>query len=156
MACVRIRDARHDEAGALEQLQCRASNVWCEYRAALAAHPEVFELPATYVADGRVRVAECVASQRLGFSVLLPGEGAAYELDGLFVEPDRMHRGIGRALVEDACQRAHAAGASLVEVVAGPAQGFYEKVGFRMVAAAETQFGPAVRMRRRLGDCRPW
>jgi hypothetical protein len=33
-------------------------------------------------------------------------------------------------------------------VIAGPAQAFYEKVGFRLIGAAETRFGPAVRMRR--------
>jgi hypothetical protein len=35
-------------------------------------------------------------------------------------------------------------------VIAGPAQGFYERVGFRLIGAADTRFGPAVRMRRDL------
>ena len=61
-----------------------------------------------------------------------------------------MKRGLGRALVEDACERARIAGARQLEVTAGPAQGFYEKVGFAVVGAAETRFGRAVRMRRLL------
>jgi ribosomal protein S18 acetylase RimI-like enzyme len=52
--------------------------------------------------------------------------------------------------VQDAAERAGRVGAELLEVTAGPAQGFYEKVGFQVVGAVETRFGPAVRMRRRL------
>jgi ribosomal protein S18 acetylase RimI-like enzyme len=37
-----------------------------------------------------------------------------------------------------------------VEVTAGPAQEFYERVGFTVVGDAQTRFGPAVRMRREL------
>ena len=51
-----------------------------------------------------------------------------------------------RRLVEDACERARAAGALRLEVVAGPAQGFYERVGFQVVCATETRFGNTVRM----------
>jgi GNAT superfamily N-acetyltransferase len=83
----------------------------------------------------------------VGFAVVIPGDGRTDELDGLFVEPERMTRGIGRALVEDACRRARARGASAMEVTAGPAQGFYERLGFGVTGAAETRFGPAVRMR---------
>jgi predicted N-acetyltransferase YhbS len=63
-----------------------------------------------------------------------------------------MNNGIGRALVEDAAARASGAGARALEVTAGPAQGFYEKVGFRLIGAAQTRFGPAVRLRRDLGS----
>ena len=40
--------------------------------------------------------------------------------------------------------------APALEVTAGPAQGFYEKVGFSVIGDADTRFGPAVRMRRDL------
>ncbi len=61
-----------------------------------------------------------------------------------------MYSGVGRALVEDAAERALAAGAKCLEVTAGPASGFYERVAFTTVASAATPFGPAVRMRREL------
>ena len=85
-----------------------------------------------------------------GFSVVIPGDGGVHELDGLFVEPDQMYGGIGRALVEDAAARASHGGARCLEVTAGPAQGFYEKVGFRVIGESQTRFGPAVRLRREL------
>ena len=53
-------------------------------------------------------------------------------------------------MVEDACERARAAGALRLEVVARPAQGFYERVGFQVVCATETRFGNAVQMQRLL------
>ena len=72
-------------------------------------------------------------------------------LDGLFVEPAQMRRGIGRALVEDAAARARSRGALVMDVTAGPAQPFYERAGFTVTGHASTRFGTAVRMRRILG-----
>ena len=54
----------------------------------------------------------------------------ACELDGLFVEPELMGRGIGRELVADVIARSE--GAMRLNVTANPcAVGFYEKLGFR-------------------------
>ena len=98
---MRIRDAGADEAPALEALQRRSSDVWAEYQEALAAHPEAIELPRAFVVNGWVRVAVDDDDTPVGFSVLIPGEGGVHELDGLFVEPEHMGYGVGRALVED-------------------------------------------------------
>ena len=138
------------EAAVLEALQRRSSNVWEEYREALAANPDAIELPQTFIDSGWVRVAINDKGAPIGFSVVIPGDGDAHELDGLFVEPIRMLSGVGRALVEDAAARASGHGAQWLEVTAGPAQGFYERVGFQKVDTAQTRFGPAVRMRREL------
>jgi len=145
-----IRNAAAAEAAALEALQRRSSDVWAEYREQLAAHPDAIELPRSYIDSGWVRVAVDGDEAPIGFAVVIPSDGPAHELDGLFVEPAHMRRGVGRALVEDAAARASAEGARQLDVTAGPAAGFYEKLGFRLVGAAETRFGPAVRMRRAL------
>jgi GNAT superfamily N-acetyltransferase len=81
---------------------------------------------------------------------VIPGAGAIHELDGLFVEPTHLCHGVGRALVEDAAERAVAAGAVYMDVTAGPASGFYERLGFSVVEITETRFGPALRLRREL------
>lgn len=142
-----IRDARPDEASALEALQRRSSDVWEEYRAQLAAHPDAIEPPQRAIADGRVRVAVDAVGRRLGFSVVLPISGGRCELDDLFVEPDSMGRGVGRLLVADVATRAAAAGASHVVVIANPnALGFYERLGFEITGRASTRFGDAPRM----------
>lgn len=145
---VRIRSAAAGEAEALEELQRRASDVWEEYRAQLAANPDAIELPQTFIDQGLVRVAVADREVPIGFSVVIPTGDRVHELDGLFVEPGHMFGGVGRSLVEDAAARAADGGAERLEVTAGPAQGFYEKVGFELMGAVQTRFGPAVRMRR--------
>ena len=147
---MRIRDANEDEATALKELQRRSSDVWEQYREQLAAHPEVFELPQAFIDNGWVRVAATGDDAPIGFSVVIPTDTGTAELDGLFVEPEHMHHGVGRALVEDAVTRATARGATCLDVIAGPAQGFYERTGFRVIGDTPTRFGPAVRMRREI------
>jgi GNAT superfamily N-acetyltransferase len=143
-----IRDATVSEGAALEALQRRSSDVWEEYREQLAANPDAIELPQSFIDKGWVRVALDDARALIGFSVVIPGNGGALELDGLFVEPAQMRCGVGRELVEDAVARASRQGAKYLEVTAGPAQGFYERMGFELTGVAQTRFGPAVRMRR--------
>jgi GNAT superfamily N-acetyltransferase len=134
----------------LEALQRRSSNVWEEYRDQLAAHPDAIEVPQHFLEKGWVRVAVDAEDRPVGFSVVISTRGPVHELDGLFVEPDHMNAGVGRALVEDAAARAKDQGAEALEVTAGPAQGFYNRIGFNRIGAAQTRFGPAVRMRRDL------
>jgi len=147
---VNIRNAAQAEAPVLEELQRRSSDVWEQYREQLAAHPDAIELPQAFVDNKWVRVAVDVEGTPVGFSVVIPTDGPVHELDGLFVEPRHMSSGVGRALIEDAAARASAQGAEALEVTVGPAQGFYERVGFTLIGAAQTRFGPAVRMRRDL------
>jgi GNAT superfamily N-acetyltransferase len=149
---LKIRDAAATEATTLEALQRRSSDIWEQYREQLAANPDAIAVPQSFIDNGWVRVAVRAGGAPIGFSVVVPSSGEAYELDGLFVEPAELRRGVGRALVEDAAGRATAAGAARLEVTAGPAQLFYERLGFRVTGAAKTRFGPAVRMGRALSD----
>ena len=146
----KIRSATEPEAARLEALQRRSSDIWEQYREQLAAHPDAIELPPPYIRNGWVRVAVGDDDVPVGFSVVVPTDDQCDELDGLFVEPDHLHRGIGRALIDDAVKRASARGSRCLEVTAGPAQGFYERTGFNVIGETQTRFGPAVRMRREL------
>ena len=143
-----VRPAEMAERSELEALQRRSSVHEPMYRAQLLAHPDAITLPAEEIAAGLVRVAEQDA-EVVGFAVLFEASGDACELDGLFVEPDRMRSGIGRLLVEDATRIARERGATRVDVIANPqAVAFYEAVGFVRVGEAQTRFGPAPRMSR--------
>jgi GNAT superfamily N-acetyltransferase len=144
--CTTVRAAEATEREALEGLQRRSSMHHPMYRAQLAAHPDAIELPAEQITAGLVRVAE-QNGVVVGFAVLLDRSGDACELDGLFVEPDRMRTGVGRELVEDAKRLARKRGATRIDVVANPqAEAFYEAVGFEPSGEAQTRFGPALRM----------
>jgi len=146
MASVTIRPARISEREALTELERRSSMHQPMYRERLAAHPDAIELPAAQIVAGFVQVAEqdgIVA----GFAVLLERTVDACELDGLFVEPERMRGGVGRRLVEDARRIARERGATRIDVIVNPqAVAFYEAVGFRPAGEAQTRFGPASRM----------
>src|SRR3954451_21355342 len=117
---VTIRDAVVAEAAALEALQRRAADVGPEYREQLAAHADAIEVPVAEIEAGHVRVAADADGRPVGFSLVLPGEAGAVELDGLFVEPEHMGAGTGRRLVADAAAAARRAGATRMDVVANP------------------------------------
>jgi GNAT superfamily N-acetyltransferase len=147
-----IRLARPSERAALGELHRRSSYVWDEDRANLEAHPDALGVAREAIAEGRVRVAVGPADELLGFSVVADGTTGVCELDDLFVDPDAMRQGVGRALVEDAAARAIATGYREMTVVAHPRNfGFYGSVGFVPGEGVETRFGPATRLRRRLG-----
>jgi GNAT superfamily N-acetyltransferase len=141
---VRIRGAAPSEREALTDLHRRSSYVWEEDRAALDAHPEVFGVDADALEERRVRVAVDDGGALLGFATAAPRPDGTIELEDLFVAPELMRRGIGRALVRDA--QAHA-GARRMTVVAGARTvPFYERLDFVVGEPVPTRFGPAVRM----------
>ncbi|HEV7658387.1 MAG TPA: GNAT family N-acetyltransferase [Allosphingosinicella sp.] len=152
MTLTDIRLARAAERAALEELQRRASLALPDYRAQLEAHPQAIELPAAFIAEGRVLVAEDEAGVA-GFAAWLDGEGAdEAALDGLFVEPDRWRSGVGRALVEAVAAAAAGAGRMRLTVVANPgAVAFYASCGFVPAGETRTRFGPAPVMVRSAG-----
>jgi GNAT superfamily N-acetyltransferase len=142
-----IRTARPEDIPHLVEVQRSASLVWDSYREQLEAHPEVIDVPAAQVRQGYVRVAVNAEGRPIGFSAVLPRVGQTLELDGLFVLPERMRRGIGGRLVDDVVERARRDGIRRIEVDANPgALAFYERHGFRQTGVAQTRFGPAPRL----------
>lgn len=141
-----IRYGKIAEGATLVELQRRASLQWESDRAALLAHPEVIQLPASQLEEQRVRVAE-IAGRLAGFSVVIPTTAICWELDGLFVEPELWGRGVGRALMTDAVQLARDQNVRVIEVTANVnAKSFYKKLGFIRSGDIQTSFGPAIRM----------
>jgi len=123
-----IRAARADEAAALTDLAMRSKAYWgyeadflARCRAALEVKTAALSAQPHFVAerDGR----------RLGFygfETLPDGVG----LDYLFVEPDCVGEGIGRALWQHALAVAARLGHRTLTVVADPnAAGFYRRMG---------------------------
>jgi len=71
--------------------------------------------------------------RRVGFYALI-GRPPAFDLDQLWIRPEWIGKGYGRALVEHALERAARLGANQVNVQAEPhAEGFYLRMGARRV-----------------------
>lgn len=103
------------------------------------------ELPDAGVTEGRVRVAVRDGTIA-GFATWLANPDAV-ELEDLFVDPDQMRRGAGRALVLDVAAITRDRGIRRIEVTANHhARAFYDKMGFLADDYVQTTFGPAVRM----------
>jgi len=116
----------------------------------LLAHPEHLILGPEGLAEGRTYVAEEDGSV-VGFATWAEA-GGAIELEDLFVDPGWRRRGIAAALVARIVEVLRARGAEFLEVTANPhAMEFYRAAGFVDCGVAETDFGPAPRMRLALG-----
>jgi GNAT superfamily N-acetyltransferase len=140
-----IRHATASDLPALREVFRRSSLSNEADRALLAAKPELLDLADTAVREGRTRVA-VIDDQVVGFASTATGD--AVELEDLFVDPDRMREGIGRALVEDVVAAARRANRTCVEVDANRhALAFYENVGFARLGEVTIEHGTAVRMR---------
>jgi len=146
MGPFQIRPAAVSDIGVLKVLFRRSSLSNQDDREALLAHPDALDLSEGGVSDGRTRVATSTDAHIVGF-VTTDSAGAHLELVDLFVDPDWMGQGIGRALVADAISTARDHALSRIEVTANPhALGFYRRVGFVGDGQVETQFGPGLRM----------
>jgi GNAT superfamily N-acetyltransferase len=145
MARIAIRSAISADSLELADVYRRSSLSNAGDRAALLSHPDVLDYDDRALNDERVRVA-VVDGRVVGFATLL-ATGRIGELEDLFVHPDWMRRGIGRALVLDAIAGARRQGLMRIDVTANRhAFGFYEKVGFATYGITQTTFGPGHRM----------
>jgi GNAT superfamily N-acetyltransferase len=127
--------ARPGEVELLPAIERRAATLFSQEDLAPEHAADVTPLP-VYVAaqrDGRVFVARDAADRLVGFAHLEWIDGIAY-LEELDVEPDSGRRGIGRCLVEAACEWARSRGSDRITLstfrdVAWNAP-FYARLGF--------------------------
>jgi GNAT superfamily N-acetyltransferase len=146
-----MRDAGPGDMTVLREVYRRASLSNDGDRPNLLAHPEYLELSDEGVRDGRTRVADA-SGRVIGFASWL-GTGDVTEIEDLFVDPDWMRRGVGRALVLDLIALAQRRGVRRVEVTGNPhARAFYETVGFSYDHDVDTPLGPGLRMHRDLAS----
>ena len=124
--------ARRGDAGVLSLIAYAAKRHWGyperwmeRWREGLTISPEFVEGNEVYAA--------LVEGEPVGFYALV-GEGCRIELEHLWVLPERMGTGVGRALLEHAAGRAADLGAETLGIEADPnAEGFYRRMGARRV-----------------------
>jgi len=95
-----------------------------QWRALLTIKPE-------YVSDNHVYAAVDATDQIVGWYALA-GTGTRLVLDNLWVRPEQIGTGVGRALFDHAVHQAAALGPDEIELEADPhAAGFYERMGMQ-------------------------
>ncbi|MBV2154046.1 GNAT family N-acetyltransferase [Kitasatospora sp. SUK 42] len=131
---MRIRPARPDEAELLTGIALRAKAYWGYDEAFMAACREELTLDAAAIERASTAVAED-DGRVLGFAALTgaPPSGA---LAMLFVEPELIGRGIGRALFEHVRGQARALGLRSLTIDSDPnAEPFYLAMGATRVGS---------------------
>lgn len=147
---IRIRPAVLEETAALSGIARRAKAFWGYPQEWLDLWAEALTVPAALVSTGNTFVAESVPSgsaapQLLGFVALSRSDPTTWEIEHLWVEPEHMHRAIGRRLWEHVVAVCRARGAQRIEIDSDPhAEGFYARMGASRIGS--TPSTPAGRM----------
>jgi len=129
---IEIRGARANDAETLTTIAHAAKRHWNypehwieQWKLDLTITPE-------FIAENEVFVA-MVNQEIVGCCALVVSESLA-EIEHMWLKPEHMGSGIGRALFEHAKQRAEQRGASVLELSADPnAEGFYAKMGAQRI-----------------------
>jgi GNAT superfamily N-acetyltransferase len=139
-----IRLARVEEAPALSELCIRSKASWGYDEAFMALARVTLEVKPEQITAGNVWVATAADGRPEGIVALGQSEEpATLDLDKLFVEPRRVHSGVGRALIAHAIDEARRRDAKRLTILSDPyAAGFYERNGARLIGDAPSDAIP--------------
>jgi GNAT superfamily N-acetyltransferase len=129
---IEIRLAQPDEAGVLTTIAEAAKRHW-KYPADWIEQWKL-ELTITpkFIRDNEVFVA--VLNEQIAGCCALVLTGSLAEIEHMWMRPEHMGSGIGRALFEHAKGRAAERGAQVLELSADPnAEGFYARMGAKRI-----------------------
>lgn len=142
MATLTVRPARPDEAEALSALNKRSKAHWGYDAAFMALSDTSLTVTPALIATGRVLVAER-GGALAGMASLDPLGNGVFDLLHMFVEPDAIGTGAGRALFDAICAMARTLGGSRLSIMADPnAAGFYERLGAQPAGEAPSDAVP--------------
>jgi len=127
-----IRRARPDEAEALTGIAHAAKRHWnyperwiAEWESALTITPDFITENEIFVVIVNEEIAGCCA---------LVMTNRLAEIEHMWIRPEHMGSGVGRALFEHARRRAEERGAGVLELSADPnAEGFYARMGAKRI-----------------------
>lgn len=127
-----IRAAQPEEAEALTQIAFAAKGYWGYDQAQLNSWATELTYTPEYIRSHWVAVAEQEVegqAQSIGVCSLEP-VGDQLEIAGMWVSPDAVGGGVGRALLDAALNHCREKKVAVLRLLSDPnAQGFYEKMG---------------------------
>jgi N-acetylglutamate synthase-like GNAT family acetyltransferase len=135
---IQIRRARPDEAAALTEIAHAAKRHWGypeswieQWKDDLTITPDFIASNEMYVALNGEEIAGCCA--------LVMGDSLA-ELEHMWIRPEHMGNGVGRALFNQIVERAKTLGAKAVELSADPnSEGFYQRMGATRIGEVRSE-----------------
>jgi GNAT superfamily N-acetyltransferase len=132
LARIEVFRAGERDAEALTRISFAAKRHWGYPERWIERWRESLTITPDFIRRNEVHAA-LVEGEPVGFYALT-GEGSRIELEHLWVLPDRMGVGIGRALFDHAVRRAASLNAEVLEIESDPnAEGFYRRMGARRV-----------------------
>lgn len=134
----RIRQARHEECGALTEIAMRSKAHWgysAEFMANVRADLEV--RPEKFMPGFHVYVLE-TDNEMIGFYSLRPESAESVILEDLFIEPQHIGHGYGKMLWDHSLAVARSLGYRKLTLISDPfAEAFYAHLG--AVRTGETE-----------------
>jgi N-acetylglutamate synthase-like GNAT family acetyltransferase len=135
---IQIRRAQPDEAAVLTEIAHAAKRHWgypenwiAHWKDELTITPDFIANNEVYVAGTREEIAGCCA--------LVMSDSLA-ELEHMWILPEHMGSGVGRALSNQIVERATTLKAKSVELSADPnAEGFYERMGAKRIGDVRSE-----------------
>ena len=129
---VEIVRAEPDDADALTRIAFAAKSYWGYPERWIEQWQEALTITPEFITDNQVYAA--VFEEEMGGFYALVERGREVELEHLWVLPEHIGAGIGRALFDHAVRRTAALGATTLSIEADPnAEGFYRRMGARRV-----------------------
>jgi ribosomal protein S18 acetylase RimI-like enzyme len=134
---MKIVQARPGDAETLTHIAHAAKRHWGYPESWIAAWREILTMRPDFIAGN---IAWCATEERrvVGFYVLTT-ESDGLHLDHLWILPDAMRRGLGRALFQHAIEQAQAGGFDSIKIEADPnAAAFYERMGAKRMGTSRS------------------
>jgi GNAT superfamily N-acetyltransferase len=130
--------AKPEDADALTEIAHAAKRHWGYPERWIESWCDILTMRPEFIA---ANIAYCAMEDHraVGF-YLLTTENDGLHLDHLWILPEAMGRGVGRALFEHAVEQAKASGCRVIKIEADPnAEGFYKRMGARRIGTTVTE-----------------
>ena len=135
---MQIRRAAPEESETLTSLAHAAKRHWGYPEEWIEHWRNDLTLTSAFVADNEVYTA--IVDDKIGGCCALVVNGSLAELEHMWIDPQQMGTGLGRALFEHVKQRAGQLGFNEIELSADPnAEGFYERMGAERIGEVQSE-----------------